>query len=251
MFGVGLMLVGAILIAFALIMFLTGFGGIILGLLGALVRNIANGLFHIFNKRRINPEYVEHMESIKLAEKNAKIAKEVARKQAKQEEESNRVIDYAVRKAKELRRQYPLADEDLFSKYIDVFLTRTVDESDKIEDLIRRQHCERIKNDKALNGKGYDIEEIKKMPKISEKDTYTYKFTVYKNDLEYIMVLHTKESNDYRYYTSYNSFEIELFMQNMIDRCDKKYSLGKEVVITEQDICEAMNETKRDLESFK
>ena len=145
------MLVGIILVGFALFYLL---GGIIWGVICvvfAAIRGQFIGAYHLANKRQIDPEYAEYME---MQEKNKQFAKEMQtrlKKENSQQEAYDRLAYSVSKRVNDLKVKYPLAEKYLFDEFIDAFTSRTIAESKQIEKQIEMSHNAKLQCTQSYN----------------------------------------------------------------------------------------------------
>lgn len=219
-----LMLVGIILVGFALFYLL---GGIIWGLICvvfAAIRGLFNGAYHLANKRQIDPEYAEYME---MQEKNKQFAKEMQtrlKKENSQQEAYDRLAYSVSKRVNDLKVKYPLADKYLFDEFIDAFTSRTIAESKQIEKQIEMSHNAKLQSTQSYNKeKKYELREVKNFNKVSEKSFEEVTVTVHQNGLDYIVVIHNDKTDSDVMYVTQSIVVANQMAINVIDKASHNY----------------------------
>ena len=219
MISVALMVIGIILIGIALFYL---FSGIIMAIftgIFCLIRSIFNGLYHMFNERQINPEYRQHMADKINAERVAKEA-QIRKEQEQAQAEANERLIYSVTKrVNDLRVKYPLADKNLFDEFVNTFTTRTIVESKAIAEQIKNSHEQKLNATNSYNEENkYTVDEVLFFDKIKEDSYKEVVTTIYKKDMDNIIVISNTQTGSNIMYVSKNPVVINQMMVNVIQK---------------------------------
>ena len=241
MLGFGLMAVGAILIVLAILLFFTGIVGAVMGAIGVAIRSMFDAVYHIFNKTRIDDNYVAYREARKKAELAEKLAMDMKEKTERENKEMDALTFSVNKRMSDLKEMYPLADKDLFAKYINVYTTKTVKEADDVANEIRRQHEQRMEENNGRVASDYNNEDLSKYDVMAVDVVDTMKTTVYVNGFTYIV--ETCEGDVCNVFTTENK-QLALYLMKAMNkkRTTKRYFKESNVVDVEELTLEEMDE---------
>lgn len=187
MLGFGLMAVGIILIVIALLIAFTGLVGMVMGAIGVAIRSIFDALYHVFNKMRIDDDYIAYREERKKAEAAQKLAKEMKEKQERADKAVNALTFSVNKRMNDLKKMYPLADKELFVKFMDTYTMKTVKEADDVVEEIRKQHEQRMIANNGRTVSDYNNDDLTKYNVMLSDGVETLKSTIYVNGFTYIV----------------------------------------------------------------
>lgn len=187
MLGFGLMAVGIILIVIALLIAFTGLVGMVMGAIGVAIRSIFDALYHVFNKTRIDDDYIAYREERKKAEAAQKLAKEMKEKQERADKAVNALTFSVNKRMNDLKAMYPLADKELFVKFMDTYTMKTVKEADDVAEEIRKQHEQRMIANNGRTVSDYNNADLTKYNVMVSDGVETLKSTIYVNGFTYIV----------------------------------------------------------------
>lgn len=105
----------------------------------------------------------------------------------------DKIVYATLRKRRELEANYPLADRELFDKYMNGFNTRPLSYCDKVAELIRTQHAERLE---ATATGQYTLTEVVAMDKVCESQQDSIRVTTYRKAAD-LVVLVTNEKTEF------------------------------------------------------
>ena len=187
MLGFGLMAVGIILIVIALLIAFTGLVGMVMGAIGVAIRSIFDALYHVFNKTRIDDDYIAYREERKKSEAAQKLAKEMKEKQERADKAVNALTFSVNKRMNDLKAMYPLADKELFVKFMDTYTMKTVKEADDVVEEIRKQHEQRMIANNGRTVSDYNNDDFTKYNVMLSDGVETLKSTIYVNGFTYIV----------------------------------------------------------------
>ena len=129
---------------------------------------------------------------------------EKARKQ--KEDAYNKEINAVMSMVATLKAKYPLADEELFNRFIFTFSTCSVEQSEELKEEIRKQHEERAKKNVPSNSV-YTINDILQLECVDNNYNLPVSVKTFinpetKSGADYIVLFYNCNSNNYFWYTT-------------------------------------------------
>lgn|SRR5574344_547068 len=192
--GMGLMAIGVGLIAIA-------FGILAWNVLKMVGAIFFASLYNIFNWFYLNVCVRSELEKdgfLRKKQEEKQLAKELeeANKknlyEAQKKAENDKIIYATMQKTNALRAKYPLADKELFDKYMNSYNSCALCVSNAIAQEIKTQHMQRVTTDASRT---YTIDDVKDMIKIEERFQDYIHATMYQNGLDYVVVLENDRTN--------------------------------------------------------
>ena len=87
----------------------------------------------------------------------------------------------------DLKKMYPLADKELFVKFMDTYTMKTVKEADDVVEEIRKQHEQRMIDNNGRTISDYNNADLTKYNVMLSDGVETLKSTIYVNGFTYIV----------------------------------------------------------------